>query len=246
MPSLAHYRHRMTEPGRLLASGRDGDIFEYGPRLVLRRTKTTRSLDGEARVLEYVAAHGFPVPAVEELRANGTELVMERIDGPLLIEMAARPWTSARAMHMLADLHDRLHAIAAPEWLPPFPTTSAAGTDRVLHLDLHPENVVVSPERGPVVIDWTNARRGDPCCDVALTFALMMCGRMPGPTWLSQLLQPLRQFVVGRPFLSRYDPAQIWPCIAEMAALKTFDRNMHGDEIHALQRLATSAKGHTS
>jgi aminoglycoside phosphotransferase (APT) family kinase protein len=234
----------MTEPGRLLASGRDGDIFEYGPRLVLRRTKTARSLEGEARVLEYVAAHGFPVPAVQELRANGTELVMERIKGPLLVEMAAKPWTSARAMHMLADLHDQLHAIAAPEWLPLFPTTSASGTDRVLHLDLHPQNVVVCPQRGPVVIDWTNAHRGDPGCDVALTYALMICGRVPGPRWLSEFLQPLRRFVVGRPFLARYEPTQIWPCIAEMAELKTFDPNMHDDEIRALQRLATSARSH--
>jgi aminoglycoside phosphotransferase (APT) family kinase protein len=236
----------MAEPSRLIASGRDGDIFEYGPALVLRRTKTRRSLDGEARVLEYVAAHAFPVPAVHELRVDGTELIMERVEGPLLVEMAAKPWTSAQAMRMLADLHDRLHAIAAPEWLPPFAMANPSGAGRVLHLDLHPQNVIVSPKRGPVVIDWTNAHSGDPFCDLALTYALMMCGRMPGPRWLSRLVQPLRSFVVGRPFVARYDRAGLWPRIAEMAELIALDTNMHPDEVRALRRLAASTRRNAS
>ena len=59
---------------------------------------------------------------------------------------------------MLADLHDRLHEIAGPDWLPGMPD----GGDRLLHLDLHPLNVIMSPN-GPVVIDWPNAaaRRPD-------------------------------------------------------------------------------------
>ena len=31
--------------------------------------------------------------------------------------------------------------------------------DRVLHIDLHPENVIISPA-GPVVIDWSGASAG--------------------------------------------------------------------------------------
>ena len=41
----------------------------------------------------------------------------------------------------------------------------------LLHLDLHPDNVLMSPT-GPVVIDWTNARAGDPDTDVALTWLI--------------------------------------------------------------------------
>src|SRR5207249_1316855 len=48
-------------------------------------------------------------------------------------------------------LHEQLHRIAAPEGL-----GSAGHGERLIHLDLHPENVILSPE-GPVVIDWTNA-----------------------------------------------------------------------------------------
>ena len=53
------------KPGRLLASGRDADIFEYGPRSVLRRSRVSRSLAREARTMDYLASNGYPVPAVE-------------------------------------------------------------------------------------------------------------------------------------------------------------------------------------
>jgi len=228
-------------PGRLIASGRDGDIFEYGPNLVLRRAKHARSLASEARILAYVAEHGFPVPAVHELCADDTELILERVDGPLMLPLATKPWTSTRAMRLLADLHDQLHAIDAPDWLSGFPDERAS-TRRVLHLDLHPLNVIMSPTRGPVVIDWTNARAGDPLCDVALTYALMMCGHMPGPRWLSRLVQPLRSNLVGRPFIARYDGATVWPQIAAMAELKALDPNMYADEVRALQRLGGEAR----
>ena len=49
--SNQHSGDSMTEPGPLLASGRDADIFEYGSGLVLRRTRTGRSLEAEARVM---------------------------------------------------------------------------------------------------------------------------------------------------------------------------------------------------
>ena len=139
---------KAADLGRLIASGRDGDIFEYEPGLVLRRSKTARSLTSRGPdCLAYVAERGFPVPAVHELRAEGTELILELVDGPLMLDMAAKPWSSSRAMGLLADLHDQLHAIEAPDWLPTFPGRSE--TSRcVVHLDLHPLNVIMSSRRG--------------------------------------------------------------------------------------------------
>ena len=104
------------EAGRLLASGRDGDIFEYGPGLVLRRAKSGRVIEGEARTIAYVREHGYPVPEIHEVRAGGTEIVMERIEGPMMMDaMLAKPWKMARYARELADLHDRLHVIPAPD-----------------------------------------------------------------------------------------------------------------------------------
>ena len=131
----------MTEVGRLLASGRDGDIFEFGPGLVLRRTRHDRVIEHEARVMEYAAAHGYPVPRVHDVRAGGTEIVMERLEGPMMMQvMSNRPHTMVRNTRLLADLHDQLHEIAAPAWLPQLDD----GGDRLVHLDLHPMNVMMT------------------------------------------------------------------------------------------------------
>ena len=84
----------VKEPGELLASGRDSDIFEYGAGLVLRRSRAGHSMAVEARTMEYVRGHGYPVPAVDQLSDDGTDLVMQRVDGPLMFEdLSRRPWS---------------------------------------------------------------------------------------------------------------------------------------------------------
>jgi hypothetical protein len=57
----------MRPPGKLLATGRDCDVFEYGPGLVLRRSRRGRSMSFEARIMDYVGGDGYPVPAVVEM-----------------------------------------------------------------------------------------------------------------------------------------------------------------------------------
>jgi len=217
----------------LLASGRDADIFAYAPGLVLRKARSGRSLEHEARIMAFVVEHGYPVPRVDDVRAGGTEIVMERVDGPIMVDVLPRPWKIASCLQTLAHLHDQLHEIVAPDWLDPMP---GAG-DRVLHLDLHPMNVIMSA-RGPVVIDWPNARRGDPMCDVALTYALMLCGRVPLPRPIAAALAVARRPVVDRVFARRYVGAAFDRRVAEMAELKCFDTNMQPDELAALHALA--------
>ncbi len=225
------------EPLKLLASGRDGDIFEFAPGLVLRKTRDGRSIAHEARTMQYVAEHGYPVPHVEEVRGGGTEIVMERIDGPIMMDAMARPPRKLGAhLRLLADLHDRLHEIPVPDWLPGV-TDDGDDRDRILHLDLHPMNVIMSPN-GPVVIDWPNTRRGDPMLDVAVTFALMCCGRIPLPRPAALLLDAVRRPVVSRTFAQRYAGPAFDRAVAEMAELKCFDANMAPDEMRALRRLA--------
>ena len=45
----------MGDVGRLVALGRDGDIYEYAPGLVLRKTRDGRSIEHEARIIEYLS-----------------------------------------------------------------------------------------------------------------------------------------------------------------------------------------------
>ncbi len=183
----------VMDPGPLLASGRDSDIFEYGPRLVLRRSREGRSMVQEARIMEYVGGRGFPVPAVEEISEDGFNMVIERIEGPDMVAMmGTRPWTIPRLGRTLADLHRELHELTAPDWLVDAPVGRG---DRLLHLDLHPLNVMMGP-RGPVVIDWARACRGDPAVDVALAWILMAAGEVPTSRFMGMILGRARSAVV--------------------------------------------------
>ena len=225
------------EIGALLASGRDGDIFDFGPGLVLRRTRDGRSLEHEARVMCFAAEQGYPVPSIDEVRAGGTEIVMERIDGPMMMDvMVKQPWTMARYASTLADLHDSLHAIRAPDWLSQVPD----GGDRLVHLDLHPMNVMLSA-RGPVVIDWTGASRGQALTDVALTYVLLTCPQMPAPRFVQMLAKPARAFL-AKSFARRYSGAEFDEHLAIAAEMKALDPNMSPTEAAECRKLAASAR----
>jgi Ser/Thr protein kinase RdoA (MazF antagonist) len=85
--------------------------------------------------MTHLAACGYPVPRVYEI--TDTDMVLERLAGPTMLDvLARRPWRVGSLGRELGRLHDRLHALPAPEWLPK--RFSTADGDRVLHLDLHP------------------------------------------------------------------------------------------------------------
>ena len=150
---------------KLLASGRASDVYDLGDGRVLRRFKTSGDPRREAVVMEHVRSHGYPVPRVLEVHVDS--LVLERVDGRTMAdELRRRPRSLGGFARELAALQQRLHMIEAPPGIP----GAGAGTS-LLHLDFHPANVLL-PATGPVVIDWTNARAGDPALDVALTWVV--------------------------------------------------------------------------
>ncbi len=220
------------EPGRLLASGRDGDIYEHGPGLVLRRARDGRSIEGEARIIEYVRGQGVPVPAVHEVRAGGTEIVMDRIDGPTMIDaFMRRPWTLPRHAKVLADLHRRLHQIEAPAWLARLPD----GGDRVVHLDLHPLNVLYGP-KGPVLIDWTNAAGGRAESDLAQTWLIVAAGDASDLGAAARLVAPAQR-LFARLVMREFDRDAIVPFLRPVAEARASDPNMRPGELAAMQRI---------
>ena len=188
------YRHHV----KLLASGHASEIFDVGNRRVLRRFRAGGDPEREALVMRHAERHGFPSPRVLEITTDG--LVLERIDGPTMgAALRGHPWTLRCHASLLAQLHTRLHEIVAPAPLP-----EVGDGDRLLHLDLHPENVILSPA-GPVVIDWANAARGDPSVDVALTWVILATSAgLPG-RWF------LRSFL---PHFDRHDLLQSLPVAA--------------------------------
>jgi aminoglycoside phosphotransferase (APT) family kinase protein len=186
----------------------------------------------EARTMEFLYHHGYPVPAIEELSGDGLDLVMQRIDGASMVDaLKRRPWLVRRQGEMLADLHERLHRIPAPPFLKPAPV--GAG-ESFLHLDLHPLNVMIGPT-GPVVIDWTNAAAGDPAVDVAVAWILMVAGEIPGNRVVGALLGSLRsQLVKG--FLARCDLDAMKAVARDVVGWKVGDPHMSESEQAAMWR----------
>jgi len=220
-------------PGPLLASGRDADIFEYGPTSVLRRARNGRSMAEEARTMTYLSSKGYPVPAVEEISEDGSDLVMERVDGVSMVQALGRaPWTVRQQARVLADLHHQLHEVMAPDFLPAAPVGSG---DRLLHLDLHPLNVLVGP-RGPTVIDWTGACAGDPAVDVALAWVLMAAGEIPGSGPMAKVLAWGRSLLVNG-FIGRFDRGEITPVLRDVVEWKARDAHMSDVEVAAMRRI---------
>jgi aminoglycoside phosphotransferase (APT) family kinase protein len=100
----------------------------------------------------------------------------------------------------------------------------APGT-RLVHLDLHPENVILSP-RGPVVIDWTNARRAEEALDVAMTWVI-----------LATSARGLRARVFLDRFLSRFDRSDVVRSLPQAGRLRRADANVTDKERAAVERL---------
>jgi Ser/Thr protein kinase RdoA (MazF antagonist) len=119
----------------------------------------------------------------------------------MLDALAQRPWTLPRMAREFAEIHSAMHAVRRPElpaqreslerairYAPPLPdaTRHAALTtlsalpdgDVVCHGDYHPDNLIDSA-RGPIVIDWMTATRGNPTADVARTVLLFRVGVLP-------------------------------------------------------------------
>jgi aminoglycoside phosphotransferase (APT) family kinase protein len=228
----------MTGIGPLIASGRDADIFSYGDTLVLRRSRAGRSMVFEAGVMEYVRRHGYPVPAIDHLSDDGTDMVMEKIDGVSMVEvLGKKPWTLKANGALLGDLHRRLHQIPAPDAMAPAP--GAPGT-ALLHLDLHPLNVLLAPS-GPVVIDWPNARAGDPATDVALTWVLMTAGEIPGNRLKAVLMGRARGILVSG-FLAGFDRGPVTAALRRVVDWKVTDPHISAAEQRRMWNVVARAE----
>ena len=221
----------VTAPiGPKLAEGRDAEIYEHGPGRVLRLARGGGSLLHEAEVMRHVRASGYPVPEVHD--AGDGFMVMERVEGPTMLDALARaPHQLGHHGRLLAQLHQRLHALPAPPWLPP----AALAGDRLLHGDLHPLNVLMARD-GPVVIDWTNARRGAPALDVADAWALLASAEVPG-SLAARTVARLGTRAFLRAFLAGVDREEARRALPAAVARRVADANTTDRERSRMRRL---------
>ena len=154
----------------------------------------------EARMTRAVFAAGGPAPEVlEEVKVEGRfGLVLPRLVGPTLLQqLQAGAVTTAEAGAILATLGLSVHSTPSPPDVLPLrdymegslklsegeiPDHVARGVlamidrlpsdDALSHCDLHPDNVIMTPE-GPKLIDWTGTKRGGAPVDLACCHFLL-------------------------------------------------------------------------
>lgn len=180
--------------------------------------------------MEHARTAGFAVPEVRE--AKGADMVVARIAGQTMADdLAHRPWRLGAHARTLGELHRRLHAIPAPPTMhAPFGDGSA-----LLHLDLHPQNVLLSDD-GPWVIDWANAARGPAAADVAMSFVILGAfprARSPLGAFVDLLR---RRFAVE--FLSAAGSDGVREVLPAAVARRLADANLRPDERRAVEQFA--------
>jgi len=208
----------------VIAEGRASEILDLGGGSLLRRFKTGGNPEREALVMRQALEQGYPVPRVFEVGAGS--LVIERVEGPTMLQaLFADPSSLAEQARTLAQLHDALHAIEAPASL-----RALGDGDRLLHFDLHPENVILGPA-GPVVIDWANACRGEGPLDVVYTW--IICATSDGAGQVGLDFVDL--------FLEHFDRDALLPHVPLAAEHRLADVNVTDEERDRIRELAARA-----
>lgn len=183
--------------GTLIGKGMTAEVYEWGNRQALKLYYEGIPKDWityEAEIGQAVFQAGVPAPEVyEQVELDGRSgLLYERISGHSLIaSMLAEPERADYYGVLHARLHASIHrgktaklprqkdrlaafirqsASFLGERLNPVLTVleSLPEGDSICHGDLHPDNILQSEGR-LTAIDWMDANRGDPLCDVART-----------------------------------------------------------------------------
>lgn len=196
----------MTDtPGPLIGSGRAADVYDLGDGTVLRRYRIQGGdVEREAELMRYVRSKGYPAPQVYS--ASGRDIVMDKIEGrTMMAKLSDAPVKLYSYGRVLARLQAALAEIAAPDWLMAPGFTPHPAEDRVLHLDLHPMNVLMTDD-GPVVIDWTNAAGGPSGFDAATTYVIIATyDTADQKEWLArQILVRAFRRARGRPLIDPF------------------------------------------
>ena len=202
-------------PGALIGAGRNADVYDIGGGRVLRRYRDGRDPRGvelQAQVMRHARAFGAPVPEVFE--ATGPDIIMERADGPTMLEtLGRRPWSLRGQARLLARLHHLVHQVPAMPGL----RTPGGDEDRdshvLVHRDLHPLNVILTPT-GPLIIDWEGAANAPAVYDVALTWAILGFSDVPDGGLEAVMIRSL-QALFTRTFVRAAGPIdQTWRAMA--------------------------------
>lgn len=207
----------------MLSKGRTAEIYNLDDEKVLKLFYEDFPLS--AVELEYgnnlqIQSTGLKIPEAFELyEMNGRYgIVYEKISGnSMLMEMFSNTEKSSEYMRILAEVHSEIHKntldklTSHDERLKSdidessvlscqekdsllMKLKEAAHKENLCHGDFHPDNVIIS-ERGPVVIDWITAAKGDPVADIARTILLIVVSEPIDNSENIEITEDLREFL---------------------------------------------------
>lgn len=188
----------------VVGQGRTAAIYAWDDGRVLKLFQEwmpREAVEVEAQNTRVAQENGLPVPKVYEIvQEDGRYgLIYERVDGPTMLHvLTSKPWSLITMARQLADLHAQMHEVQVEQGLTggheryrqriqradsPDEVKIAAlkrldelgGGSALCHGDFHPDNILMTA-RGPMMIDWLDASRGNPVGDVARTMLLLTAG----------------------------------------------------------------------
>jgi len=183
------------EKGALVGKGMTAEVYEWGQDKVVKLYFDRISdawIQSEAEIGHAIYKEGLPAPEVfDTVISNGRRgIVFEKIDGRSMMRiLETEPWNMASFLLQLSQLQYSIHQHKVdilPSQKEKFGKaihrSSEILGDReseildyigslpdgtcVCHGDLHVNNIIMTG-KGPVVIDWANAYKGNPLGDVA-------------------------------------------------------------------------------
>ena len=102
-------------------------------------------------------------------------------------------------------------------------------------LPLFSKGLILS-KRGPVVIDWTNAARGNPLVDVAATWVLLASANVPGGRLDAAMAKVGRRILV-RAFLGHFSKTELSSVLRGVVEWKSQDAHMSSAELERMRSL---------
>jgi Phosphotransferase enzyme family len=156
--------------------GETHTVFATGDRVL--RLGTIANIEREL-VAASAAAVVVPVPSILDRAAltSGGAVLATRISGEHpWAPYSYEPNVARRRGAACGEVQMLLGTVPAPDGLPDIgvPSTARPTSKRLLHLDLHPLNILMDEEdRVTAVLDWANAGAGDPSLDRARTATIL-------------------------------------------------------------------------
>ncbi|WCP12537.1 hypothetical protein sphantq_00937 [Sphingobium sp. AntQ-1] len=197
----------LPDPSHFIAAGQSAEVFRLDGGRVLKLFHAGIDpgiVEREYAMMQAIQATDLPVaPALGLKEAGGRRGIVygEMAGADLLVHLRQKPWRWRWALAQMARLQQHIQAQRLPmlrsrkailaediEVAPVGERLRAAAIERLdqliegdalSHGDLHPANLIVTPD-GLAVIDWSRAARAAAPTDVVRTEMLMRFG--PGQT----------------------------------------------------------------